>query len=303
MLGFGPHPSPPTRGSADWVPPRYQRPCRQSDASNLGGLVATRNGGSPFGRSAHRLMLLPTWASTPSSASFWGSFLGPRPWISPVSRSSHARRSVHRDGASDDAISPWLERQRQAMGKRLSANECRYPDSLGIEKRTHSTTRILGLVHRLVGVAQQGVGVAQIGDSVTPMLAATATEVSGSMAQGAATPSNRRSRSCRHLIRTPQIPQQQQELVTAEARDRILRAHAAGEPFGDHDQQSIASRVTMGVIDGLEAIQIQIADRQQTLVARRAPGRCAGGPSARPDWAGRSANRSAPVVSGGAAAP
>ena len=46
------------------------------------------------------------------------------------------------------------------------------------------------------------------------------------------------------------------EFVSAQATDGVARAHAVGQALADLQQQGIARCVAHGVVDGLEAIQV-----------------------------------------------
>ena len=52
------------------------------------------------------------------------------------------------------------------------------------------------------------------------------------------------------------------ELVAAEARGCVAFPHDAGHPGGDRLQQFVADRVPQGVVDALEAIEIEIEQRE-----------------------------------------
>ena len=66
------------------------------------------------------------------------------------------------------------------------------------------------------------------------------------------------------------VLEQHGELVAAEARERVARAHAALEPPRDADQQLVAGLVSEAVVDRLEAIEVEVEHREQRL-AQRAP--------------------------------
>ena len=60
--------------------------------------------------------------------------------------------------------------------------------------------------------------------------------------------------------------QKQDELITAQARDRVFVAHHGAQPFGDFHQQYIAHPMAERVVHMLEVIQIQEDDGQGRLV-------------------------------------
>ena len=53
--------------------------------------------------------------------------------------------------------------------------------------------------------------------------------------------------------------QQHAELVAAEARDRVRVAHRLADQRGDLAQHVVAREVAAGVVDGLEAVEVQVA--------------------------------------------
>ena len=55
--------------------------------------------------------------------------------------------------------------------------------------------------------------------------------------------------------------EQQSELVAAEARDRVGRAHRLAQPRGDADQQVVAGLVAECVVDLLEVVDVDEQDR------------------------------------------
>ena len=63
------------------------------------------------------------------------------------------------------------------------------------------------------------------------------------------------------------LGEQNNELVTAEARDRVFHPHTASEPGGHLFQQQIAHVVPKRIVDGLEVIQVEKYDGQRVLVA------------------------------------
>jgi hypothetical protein len=60
------------------------------------------------------------------------------------------------------------------------------------------------------------------------------------------------------------------ELVSSDAADRIIRAHAVREAVGDRAQHLVADRVAVRVVDGLELVDVEEHHRQgQHVVVRR----------------------------------
>ena len=64
--------------------------------------------------------------------------------------------------------------------------------------------------------------------------------------------------------------EQDGELVTAEAGGGVGRAQAAAEPVGDRAQQHVAGLVAEGVVDRLEAVEVDVEDRRPHVRARPA---------------------------------
>jgi hypothetical protein len=68
------------------------------------------------------------------------------------------------------------------------------------------------------------------------------------------------------------------ELVAAQAGHGVALAHAAAQALGGHAQQGVAQRVAQGVVDGLEAVQVDEVHRHLVALAgagaARASARC-----------------------------
>ncbi|MNG11061.1 hypothetical protein D3C84_945660 [compost metagenome] len=60
--------------------------------------------------------------------------------------------------------------------------------------------------------------------------------------------------------------QQYDKLITADARHGVGFAHAVREPIGDRLQQHVAHRVAVGVVDFLEAVEIDVQQSHQAAV-------------------------------------
>ncbi len=58
------------------------------------------------------------------------------------------------------------------------------------------------------------------------------------------------------VLRPVEAVEQHGELVAAEARDGVGRAHALAQALGDRDQQLVADRVAERVVDGLEVVDV-----------------------------------------------
>ena len=73
----------------------------------------------------------------------------------------------------------------------------------------------------------------------------------------------------RRVLAIRQIFEHDHELVAAEARHQIARAQALFEPFGHQAQQPIACSMTQGIVDLLEAIDVDEQQRQRRSGAAR----------------------------------
>ncbi len=63
--------------------------------------------------------------------------------------------------------------------------------------------------------------------------------------------------------------QQHAELVAAEPRDRVRVAHRFAQQLGDFAQHAVAGEMTAGVVDDLEAIEIEVTQHVRGLAAAR----------------------------------
>ena len=57
------------------------------------------------------------------------------------------------------------------------------------------------------------------------------------------------------------------ELVAADPRDQVARAHAAGKTAADLDQQLVADLVAVAVVDLLEAVEVEQHQRERAPLA------------------------------------
>ena len=63
--------------------------------------------------------------------------------------------------------------------------------------------------------------------------------------------------------------QQHAELVAAEARDRVRIAHRFAQQLGDFAQHAVAGEMAAGVVDDLEAVEIEVTQHVRRLAAPR----------------------------------
>ena len=137
-----------------------------------------------------------------------------------------------------------------------------------IEEREAALARRLRLVHRQVGLADQLVGVARaaaVGDADAQMNAD----------QLVAGVHGRRERSQHPLgdragfrDRVVDARQHHRELVAAQPRDDVLRAHGMPEPAGHGDEQRVADGVAERVVDDLEVVEVDEQDAERLRAGR-----------------------------------
>ena len=65
------------------------------------------------------------------------------------------------------------------------------------------------------------------------------------------------------------LGQDEHELLAAVAADHVARPQVGADRLGDAAQDDVAGRVAVGVVDGLEVVDVDEGDRQRPLVARR----------------------------------
>jgi hypothetical protein len=134
------------------------------------------------------------------------------------------------------------------------------------------TPEVLGPVHRRVGVTQ---GVLQRDRRVLEHR-----DPDRDLDRGVAVGSAQRHRARRgladaprdrgRLLLTGQPLEQERELVAAQARHGVHRAHQLLEAVGELPQQPVSGRMTERVVDLLEAIEVQEHHRRRQADAARA---------------------------------
>ncbi len=134
---------------------------------------------------------------------------------------------------------------------------------LGIEGQHASASRRLRLVHGDVGIAHDFAGVADLfgthgdadasgrGDLVRTDHDLLANAASNSLSDF----------EC--AVDAFYASHDRDELVAAEPRGQVLLTHGIGETPGDRAQQFIADVMAEGIVDGLEAVQVEKCDREQ----------------------------------------
>ena len=176
---------------------------------------------------------------------------------------------------------------------------------LGVEDVVTVLARQLGLIHGLVGLAQQLIridvfrlrieGDAETGRDLEYEVANLHRLGSGGEQAG----EHRRTG-----FDVGQIEQHGDELVAAQAGEGVAFAQSLLHAGGHGDQQLVAGFMSMVVVDGLEAIQVEKGHRQPLSVAvAPEPWPGAGGRPAARGWADWSARRSGRCVRAAVRAP
>ena len=63
------------------------------------------------------------------------------------------------------------------------------------------------------------------------------------------------------------LGQQERELVASEPRDRVVQAHRCEQLLGDPPQRTVADLMAEGVVQLLEAVDIDQCERERSFVA------------------------------------
>ena len=98
-----------------------------------------------------------------------------------------------------------------------------------------------------------------------PMLTVV-TSVLPSRSTGSAIAARSRSATCIASLGSCEVGQDGGELVAAEAGHAVGRAQRLLQPLPDHLQQPVADLVPEVVVDGLEAVEVEVEHREVRLV-------------------------------------
>ena len=128
----------------------------------------------------------------------------------------------------------------------------------------------LGAVEGHVGLFQQLVGVLAVGGRGGHADAGADHHLMALQVEGRGHGLDDASRQTRGPGHVLQAGLDHGELVAAQAGHGVAFAHAAAQPLGGHAQQGVAQRVAQGVVDGLEAVQVDEVDGQLITVASAA---------------------------------
>ena len=164
-----------------------------------------------------------------------------------------------------------------------------------VEQLVAAAAALLGAVHRRVGVAEQRLRAcpAASAASVMPML--TVKKCSPlSRTSGRLTAAASRSATSVAPRAAVDVGADDDELVAAQARDRVGRAHRGGQPGRQREQHLVAGGVAERVVDHLEAVEVEHEDRDVDAArAAGAPAHARAGRARACGSAGRSAGRAA----------
>ena len=121
---------------------------------------------------------------------------------------------------------------------------------------------LLGRVHRRVGGAQQAVEVLQLRRLHGDADAGADLQRDVVLAQRLGQRRQQLARDVAGILRLGQVAQHDHELVVAEAREQVAVAQLLVQPRGGQLQQGVAGGMAEGVVDALEAVQVDQQHRQ-----------------------------------------
>ncbi len=129
--------------------------------------------------------------------------------------------------------------------------------------------RRLGPVHRDVGAAQHLRGAALAGGALDDADGAAHGEVTAVDADGGDQRVHDAARELVDLALGVGSCGERDELVAAEPGDHLAGCGRAGlQPVGDLDEEPVSGRVAEAVVDGLEAVEVEVAQAEPLVVAR-----------------------------------
>jgi hypothetical protein len=124
--------------------------------------------------------------------------------------------------------------------------------------------RQLGQVHGLIGMAQQGFGVLLVARVERDADAGAEAQRLAIDRDRTRQPVPARAAGCRRIPRRLlQADQQDDELVAAEPGHGVVLAHRFADAARDFDQHAVANGMAKAVVDRLEAVEVEVANRQQ----------------------------------------
>ena len=136
----------------------------------------------------------------------------------------------------------------------------------GLVEAERAAPAFLDPVHRPLGARHQFIGIAAVAGKQGDADAAGDGEAEGVEVEGLR---HRLLHALRGLLGTARIGlmNQQRELVAAQPRHRVHLAHAGLQPLGDILQHPVAVAVAQGVVDLLEAVEIDIQQSEGGTLA------------------------------------
>ena len=156
-------------------------------------------------------------------------------------------------------------RRRLVSSIRCSKVDC---GGLAREELVGVLALVLGPVHGDVGVLEQGRRVVRIVGKHAHADAAGDEQLVAVDRDRAGQRVDQLLRAGRHLLHVAHRAHQHGELVAAQAGDDVALAQARAEALGDLLQQHVAGLVPEGVVDVLEAVEVDEQRRELLAVAR-----------------------------------
>ena len=138
---------------------------------------------------------------------------------------------------------------------------------VGTEHAPGVLARALGLVHGDVGPCDQIVGVGRMGGIVGNAEAGGEPQVLAFEAEGNLGDGAHHALGQGFGFVVLHIGQEDGEFVAAQARQHLVAPHQRADLAGDANQQGVAGTVAVGVVDGLEFIEVEEHHRRAHLVA------------------------------------
>ena len=128
----------------------------------------------------------------------------------------------------------------------------------------------LGDVHRDLGALEQGVGGPAVVAHQHEADAGLARQRDARQVEVVAEPFPQLQEAGAGRLGGVDVGEHDAELVAAEARDQVARPHGPGQPVAQRTQQRVAVAVAEGVVDLLEAVEVDDGHRPRCLLGREA---------------------------------
>ncbi len=131
--------------------------------------------------------------------------------------------------------------------------------AVGVEYRIAAATGRLGPIHGGIGGLQEFVRIGPVRAFLHHPDAGTHAQALTVDLEGFGERRQHRLGQRRHLAGVGRVGHQDHELVATHPRDQLPRlGHAFPQPVRGGDQQIVADRVTVGVVDGFEMVQVHV---------------------------------------------